>query len=235
MRGADVELRVKIAIAATKSWNRRAVEDWRRKCRHEVLFIDRPEALTAAALDSFGAEIVFFPHWSWKIAPEIHKTRECILFHMTDLPYGRGGSPLQNLIVRGNASTMISAIRVVDEIDAGPVYGKRPLSLCGSAEEIFVRATGVIFEMIDDILDRRPNPVPQSGEVVTFRRRTPAQSRIEETFTLTQVYDHIRMLDAEGYPHAFAELGPLKLEFTRATLHDGRVVADVTITRNEKE
>ncbi len=25
---------------------------------------------------------------------------ECVCFHMTDVPYGRGGSPLQNLIIR---------------------------------------------------------------------------------------------------------------------------------------
>jgi len=37
----------------------------------------------------------------WIILKEIFENYEIILFHMTDLPYGRGGSPLQNLIVRG--------------------------------------------------------------------------------------------------------------------------------------
>ena len=31
---------------------------------------------------------------------EIHENYKCIIFHMTDLPFGRGGSPLQNLISR---------------------------------------------------------------------------------------------------------------------------------------
>ena len=47
---------------------------------------------------------------------------------MTDLPYGRGGSPLQNLIVRGHKHTMISAIKCVKELDAGPIYLKKPLT-----------------------------------------------------------------------------------------------------------
>ncbi len=46
----------------------------------------------------------------------------CVVFHMTDLPFGRGGSPLQNLISRGIYKTKISAIKVVKEIDAGPIY-----------------------------------------------------------------------------------------------------------------
>ena len=41
---------------------------------------------------------------------------------MTDLPFGRGGSPLQNLIVRGYKETMLSAIKCVGEVDAGPIY-----------------------------------------------------------------------------------------------------------------
>ena len=44
----------------------------------------------------------FIAHWSHFISPDIFTNYECILFHMTDLPYGRGGSPLQNLIVRGH-------------------------------------------------------------------------------------------------------------------------------------
>ncbi len=56
---------------------------------------------------------------------------------MTDLPYGRGGSPLQNLIQRGHTSTMLTALRCGAGLDTGDVYLKQPLSLHGSAEEIF--------------------------------------------------------------------------------------------------
>ena len=43
---------------------------------------------------------------------------------MTDLPFGRGGSPLQNLIVRGFEETMTSAIKVTKGIDTGDIYLK---------------------------------------------------------------------------------------------------------------
>ncbi len=72
---------------------------------------------------------------------------------MTDLPFGRGGSPLQNLIVRGHKQTKISAIKVVEAMDAGDVYLKEELDLYGTADEIFMRASKIVFKkMIPQIL-----------------------------------------------------------------------------------
>ena len=45
---------------------------------------------------------------------------------MTDLPYGRGGSPLQNLIKKNHKSTMLSAIECQDNLDSGDIYLKNP-------------------------------------------------------------------------------------------------------------
>ena len=59
---------------------------------------------------------------------------------MTDLPYGRGGSPLQNLIIiRGLKTTKITAFKCVAEIDVGPVYLKKTLSLEGNAQDIYFK------------------------------------------------------------------------------------------------
>jgi methionyl-tRNA formyltransferase len=52
---------------------------------------------------------------------------------------------------------------------------------------------------------------------------------------LEALYDFIRMLDAEGYPKAFIVWHGFRLEFSRAALYNGRVEADVTITKCEEE
>jgi methionyl-tRNA formyltransferase len=199
----------------------------------EVVRLRAREALDASALARIGPSYVFFPHWSWKIPAEVYDRFECVIFHMTDVPYGRGGSPLQNLIVRGHESTMLSALRCVAEMDAGPVYLKRPLSLLGTAEEILMRAGDLIGEMIVEIATTGPAPVAQSGEVVAFRRRTPADGALDDVATLAQAYDLIRMLDADGYPRAFADVGPFRLEFDRASLRLGEILADVRIRLRE--
>jgi methionyl-tRNA formyltransferase len=134
------------------------------------------------------------------------------------------------LIARQIYKTKISALKVIEELDAGPVYLKRELSLDGSAEEIYIRASNIIFDMIRYIINNEPSPVKQSGKSVLFERRTPAESRIPDVRDLNKVFDWIRMLDAEGYPMAYLETENLRLEFSKANLKSGHILADVRIT-----
>lgn len=196
-----------------------------------VIRIRSSDELTRDYMESHAPRYIFFLHWSSKVPADIWQAYECVMFHMTDLPYGRGGSPLQNLIVRGKAETKLTAFRCVEEIDAGPVYLKEDLSLCGTADEIFLRATAISEAMIKKIVSENIQPVAQSGEVTTFTRRRPADSNVAGITTLAAVYDHIRMLDGEGYPPAFLETDHFILELGRASLKDDCVLADIRIMK----
>ena len=111
---------------------------------------------------------IFIPHWSFLIPKEIYKNYKCILFHMTDLPFGRGGSPLQNLIKLGFKQTKVSALRVTNKIDAGPIYLKRELDLSGSAKEIFSRTSLVIHKMIVEIIEKKNKTHPSKRKSFLF-------------------------------------------------------------------
>ncbi len=177
-------------------------------------------------------EKIFIPHWSHKIPEEIYNNYECILFHMTDLPYGRGGSPLQNLIVRGHKKTKLSALKVVEEIDAGPIYLKKELLLEGTAHEIFTKASKIIETMIVEIIHNNFENEKQSGIPVFFKRRTEDESNIKDLETLKQVYDHIRMLDCKGYPNAYLETKYLKIKLTNASIENNQLIeANVKIIK----
>ncbi len=222
-------------VASHRPWNRDLAARLERRCPGVSFhLIDRREDLTAATLAALDPDFVFFPHWSFKIPPEIFEAFPCVIFHMTDLPYGRGGSPLQNLIVRGHTETVICALRCAADFDAGPIYMKRPLSLLGAAEEIFLRADRVIEDMIAEMVETHPEPKPQTGEPVIFRRRRPEDGDLSAVTDLDALFDRIRMLDAEGYPPAFLNVGPFRLSFTRASRRGGCVVADVRITREQE-
>lgn len=197
----------------------------------DVLRLREPSELNLSRLNEFMPSYVFFPHWSWKIPAEIFEEFECVIFHMTDLPFGRGGSPLQNLVVRGILETKLTALRCVADLDAGPIYLKRSLSLLGTAEEILLRAGELAEQMIEMIVQERPVPQIQTGESVTFRRRTAQDGNLASVETLKEVFDYIRMLDGSGYPPAFFETEHFRLEFDRASLKPDSVIADVKITR----
>ena len=200
---------------------------------HEAILINKRDDLNIQKLQDWNPSFIFFLHWSELIPQDIFLNFKCIVFHMTDLPFGRGGSPLQNLIERGYDQTMISALIVEKGIDTGPILLKNHLSLLGTAEEIFLRAGEVMKKMIGEIIAVNPDPIPQKGNPMIFKRRTSGQSSIQSLSELNMVYDFIRMLDADGYPKAFIETEFFKFEFSRASLKSTGIIADVKITKKK--
>lgn len=190
-------------------------------------FITQKEQFNIERLIEINPQYIFMPHWSYKIPLSITEAFTCIMFHMTDLPFGRGGSPLQNLIVRGFKETKLSAFRCNEQLDSGPIYAKLPLSLTGSAREIFSRADRLVSQLIFDIIQQNIEPEDQVGEVIEFQRRTPAQGDISLLTELSDVYDYIRMLDADGYPNAFLDVGALSLTFSHAKYDGQQITAQV--------
>lgn len=220
-------------ILSNRKWNDDLLSFLQKKySEYKWTLINDKDTFNLENLQKIQPDKIFIPHWSYIIPEEIFLNYECIVFHMTDLPFGRGGSPLQNLIVRGIENTKISALRVEKGIDTGDIYLKKDLNLNGTAEEVFIRANKIIQEMIVNILENTPNPKKQQGEPIIFKRRNPKMSDISEVSSLETLYDYIRMLDAEGYPKAFLETEHFRFEFDRASLKtDKSILADVRIIK----
>lgn len=218
-------------VASSKAWHRADFDAIKSREDGSWIWVSSPDELFRSVNEVLGLRYIFFLHWNWHVPTELWSYHECVCFHMTDVPYGRGGSPLQNLIAAGHKSTKLSALRMVDEMDAGPVYAKKDMSLDGRAEEIYVRAGRLSFEIIRWIIENEPLPEPQQGEVVQFKRRKPEQSELPSDGCLGAMYDHIRMLDAPSYPPAFIERGNFRIEFTGAQLNGQELFAQVVIRK----
>ena len=222
----------KYLILSEKSWHKKLYLSLSQKyVDKKWILINNKEKFNLNKLKKLNPKKIFIPHWSYIIPSSIYNNYDCIVFHMTDLPYGRGGSPLQNLILRGFKKTKISAFKVNQEIDAGDIYLKKELSLDGTAEEIFIKASDLIYEMIIEIIEKKLAPKPQKGEITVFKRRTPQESNLEGIKNLETLYDNIRMLDAKGYPKAFIENSNFKFEFNKGKYNKKKnlIVANVRI------
>ncbi|MBI4125639.1 MAG: methionyl-tRNA formyltransferase [Deltaproteobacteria bacterium] len=215
--------------AGCRPWNREIFDRTISRLPGEWNFVSSPEELTLASIAKIKPRRLFFLHWSWKVPAEIVQQYECVGFHPADLPFGRGGTPVQNLILRGFKETKLSAFRMTEAMDAGPVYLKESLSLEGRAEDIYRRMTETASRMIAKIIEQEPVPVPQTGEVVVFKRRRPAESEIPPLDSLNKLYDFIRMLDTPDYPKAFIEHNGLRHEFSEARLTKEGLEAKVKI------
>lgn len=222
-----------LLLLSNRPWNTDLAVRLNKDLDRPVHAIWKPTELQEELVEALDPEWIFVPHWSHIIPTTIWTRWPTVIFHMTDLPYGRGGSPLQNLIKRGKNSTVLTALRCSEELDSGPIYLKNFLSLHGTAEEIFLRTDTLIQAMIANIVTLQPEAVPQQGEPVIFSRRKPNQSNLNycNAGDIDGWYDHIRMLDAEGYPHAFLQTQGMRLEFRRVSRRCDGLYADVRITR----
>ena len=228
-----------IVIATIKEWNIENYFKLKNKFQNNYNFhlVTEKDELTLNNLNKINPKFVFFPHWSWIIEKDIYHNFECIVFHMTDLPYGRGGSPFQNLILNEIYDTKISALKVDGGLDTGDIYLKKDFNISiGSAEENFIKLSNVIFEtIIPDFLNKTLIPQKQSGPITEFKRRKPEESSIENIndMTINKLYDFIRMLDAEGYPKAYMDLQKLKIEFSEVHLKSKKLVGRFEVIENE--
>lgn len=221
-------------FASCKPWHRASFDQISKDIDANWHYVSNTSELEKA-LSLTNPRYIFFLHWNWIVPEAIWKEHECVCFHMTDVPYGRGGSPLQNLILAGHTQTKLTALRMVKEMDAGPVYAKMQLDLDGSAEDIYLRAGELSVEIMRWMIAQNPLPTPQEGEVVIFNRRKPEQSKLPNSGSLKSAYDFIRMLDADGYPNAFIEHGDYQVSFKKAKLNDNCVVAEVEIKLQSKD
>ncbi len=209
-------------FASTRSWNKIAFNFLKNNIEENGLYVENMTELISALNVNESPRWVFFAHWSEIIPEYITRKINGVIFHCTDLPYGRGGSPLQNLIIRGHKETKVSAIRLVNKLDAGNILLKSNISLDGSASEIFERMAHIIGEQCLRILRNDYNETEQEGEVTFFKRRKPDESNLDKnSFTdLESIYNFIRMLDCDGYPRAYVDIGIFRFEFAKATYQD---------------
>ena len=220
-------------VATIKQWNLEVYEKHISKLEGSWSLITDKENLTLENIKKINPKYIFFPHWSWIVPKEITDSYDCVCIHMTDLPYGRGGSPLQNLIIKGHKVTKITALKMTQELDTGDIYHKVSLDLLGSAQEIFIEAANKAYELIKFIVENNPAPQPQEGEVVNFNRRKPSQSEIPKDITFDNIYDYVRMLDADTYPAAYIDFGGFRLLFKKAKLDNGKLTMEVAVKKNE--
>ncbi|MGM0826324.1 MAG: methionyl-tRNA formyltransferase [Pseudomonadota bacterium] len=218
-------------IAASKPW----YKEIKNSGLENFVWVSNKDELNEVVTNTKDISYIFFLHWNWLVPKSIWQKFECVCFHMTDVPYGRGGSPLQNLIERGHTNTKLSALRMVEEMDAGPVYTKRHLSLDGTAHDIYLRVGELSFEVIQWMIENEPHASPQVGEPVYFKRRKPEQSRLPLDVDTVALYDHIRMLDAPTYPLAFLQHGDFTIEFSQAAIDGDELTATVRIRKTSHE
>ncbi len=129
--------------------------------------------------------------------------------HPSLLPRWRGAAPVERAIQAGDARTGVSIMRPVAELDAGPVYLAReePIRPDDDYGSLAPRLAALGGELLVEALDRRPDPVEQAAEGLTYaekidrddRRLDPARPAEELARTVRALTPHVG---------AWAEIAP---------------------------
>jgi methionyl-tRNA formyltransferase len=195
----------------------------------ELQSLDTPYATTYAReieelwKDDQEFDYVFFPHYS-KLVPENFFSRFlCIGFHIGNLPEDRGGSPIQNKIIRGEYRTFVNAFQITSSVDGGPIFDQKKIDLeTGSILQILEQASKTIASMILNIVSGNTTPVVQPGAPLRFRRLTQNDSMIDfHGLSLKQIFDRIRMVDGLDYPRAEIKCSSKNVTLSNARFENG--------------
>ncbi len=196
------------------------------------IVVKNKDELNIEFINDHKPDFIMFPHWSHKVPPEIYQNFKCICFHSTPLPYGRGGSPIQNMISLGHDETEVCSLLMTEEFDAGPIYIRSKVSLEGNLDQILVRIYKVIADQIFELLKKDIEPIEQVGEVVKFSRIVDNTIKFSEP--LNKIFDKIRMLDSSIYPQSYIDVEDCKIEFKNAKYVEDQIQASVTIKKISK-
>ena len=179
--------------------------------------------LTYNSIQKINPSIIFFPDWSWKVPEKIVKNFKCVCFHEAPLPKFRGGSPLQNQIIRGKTKTKTTAFIMNEEIDAGNIILQKDLSLEGSIQEIYSRMYKNDYSLILKIIKGEYKERKQSGKPTFYKRRKPKDSELKNlNHSKKYLYNFIRMLE-DPYPNAYVIIGKQKIIFKKAFYNDKKL------------
>jgi methionyl-tRNA formyltransferase len=143
--------------------------------------------------------------------------------HPSLLPRWRGAAPVERAIMAGDRETGVTIIKLVEELDAGPIAAQRAFAIEpeDDAGAVYERAAGVAVDLLDDVL-RSAEFREQPRDGVSYAEKiTPPDRELDFSRPPEELVNRIRALS----PHigARAELRGRPVTIWKAEVMDGRL------------
>jgi methionyl-tRNA formyltransferase len=144
--------------------------------------------------------------------------------HPSLLPRWRGAAPIERALMAGDTETGVSIIKLVPELDAGPIAAQRsfPLGQEDDFGSVSARAGALAAELLEDAL-QNPQLTPQPEEGVTYAAKIgPEDRELDWSRPPQELLNRIRALS----PHigARGELHGRPVTVWRARIEGGELV-----------
>lgn len=173
--------------------------------RHEV-------RLVHAAQDVPPGDLAFFLGCVRLVPAEVlGRNRLNLVVHESDLPRGRGWSPVAWQVLEGASEIPVVLFAATAEPDAGDVYLRDCIVLDGTEllPEIRQRQGEKTVQLVLRFVEQWPGLTPQAqaGEATSYPRRTRADDQLNPARPLAELFDRLRVADNDRYPAWFTLRG----------------------------
>lgn len=145
----------------------------------------------------------------------------CLNIHASLLPRWRGAAPIQHAIMAGDEETGISLMRIVKQLDAGPVFCKETVSITSDDcyttlhDKLAKAGAELLSKSILSIISSDLKAKPQDETQVLYSPKiTNEEARINWGLSATEIRNKIRALDP--FPGAFTFLNDKRLKIYAA-------------------
>jgi methionyl-tRNA formyltransferase len=139
------------------------------------------------------------------------RNRNNLVVHASDLPQGKGFSPIKWQVLEGKRLIPITLFEAVEALDAGPIYHQSTLALQG--HELLGEIQAQLAERSKELclwFMSQPSPPigrPQTGEASSYPRRNLESQRLDPTQSIASQFDALRVADNERFPAFFDHRG----------------------------
>jgi len=180
------------------------LQKWEKKnsINHEIKIVNVSE-------DIQSGDILFLISCAEIINIRIrNKFKKTLLIHESDLPKGRGWSPLQWLIIEDQNTIPITLLEAVDKVDAGPIWKKSFIEFEGHelineiTSKVFSEKINLMNFAIENFDSIKPQTQPLSG-ISYYKKRKPEDSEIDINKSIKNQINKIRISDENRYPCFF--------------------------------
>lgn len=138
----------------------------------------------------------------------LSRNKNNIVIHASDLPKGKGFSPLQWQILEGKNEIVVTLFEAAKEVDAGPFYLKDKIFFTGNElyPELREKLGQKIIEMAIKFIINKENLTPQEqvGEETFYRKRTEKDDEIDPYKSIAEQFDHFRIANNDENPLWFS-------------------------------
>ena len=132
---------------------------------------------------------------------------QVLLVHESNLPLGKGFSPLQWQILEGKNKIVFSLLEASEEVDSGDIIEQMECNLDGTElyDEIRFKQAKITFELISKFMKIYPNNFKkkQFGESTYYRRRKTEDSELNINLTIKELFPLLRIVNNKDWPGFF--------------------------------